>query len=333
MDRTKAILICLSCILWGCTHRSNDFYQRAINYVIPLVDSGYIVDDYIHLYELATNDSNSVYEISGMNSPFSRPEYPSKIIREKGKYFCFTELDEPELSAKQVYKLTNQYNATFESSNLDFWLLGISKYKKDRVLIKDSTVRVRLIEYSDLWPYLSGGKPNDNALFMCLSSHNLVLSRSDTLIPDSLIFYIQEVSGEIDIYNRTDSAFVFFPDNQGRTYTVVNGIDTLELFIQESFPVEVAPHDSQTLHYVSKKNKSFFQNLSTNHTWDALYRLFSDSTFCFLKANGENVSIRLLHNDFRISSKIMDDSGKVLDELWNERVFNKEERLQRFFSY
>ena len=40
--------------------------------------------------------------------PFSRPEYPSKIIKEKGKYFCFTELDEPELSAEQVYKLTNQ---------------------------------------------------------------------------------------------------------------------------------------------------------------------------------------------------------------------------------
>ena len=79
MDRIKAVLICLPCILLGCTHRSNDFYHRTINYIIPLVDGGYIVDDYIHLYGLATNDSNSVYEISGMDSPFSRPEYPSKV--------------------------------------------------------------------------------------------------------------------------------------------------------------------------------------------------------------------------------------------------------------
>ena len=67
MDRIKAVLICLPCILLGCTHRSNDFYHRTINYIIPLVDGGYIVDDYIHLYGLATNDSNSVYEISGMD--------------------------------------------------------------------------------------------------------------------------------------------------------------------------------------------------------------------------------------------------------------------------
>lgn len=332
MGRIKVILICLSCVLWGCTHRPNDFYQRAIDYVIPLVDSGYIIGDYIHLYELAMNDSNSVYEISGMDSPFSRPEFPSRIVKEKGKYFCFTELDEPELSVEQVYKLTNQCNATFESSNLDLWFLGISKYEKDGVLIKDSTVRVRLVEYSELWPYLSGGKPNGKGLFMCLSSHNLVLSGSDTLNSDSLKFYIGEVSGEINIYNRTDSAFVFFPDNQGRTYIVVNGTDTLELSIQESFPIEIAPYDSQTLHYVSKKNKPFFQNLSINHTWDALYRLLSDSTFCLLKTNGKNESIRLLHNDFRISSEVMGDSGKIIDELWNERVFDKEERSQRFFG-
>lgn len=58
--------------------------------------------------------------------------------------------------------------------------------KKDGILIKDSTVRVRLIEYAELWPYLSGGKPNGKGLFMCLSSHNLVLSGSDTLNSDSL---------------------------------------------------------------------------------------------------------------------------------------------------
>jgi len=51
-----------------------------------------------------------------------------------------------------------------------------------------------------------------------------------------------------------------------------------------------------------------------------------------LKTNGKNESIRLLHNDFRISSEVMDDSGKILDELWNERVFDKEERSQRFFG-
>lgn len=332
MDKRKVILICLSCIFAGCIHKPDNVYQKAIDYVMPLVDSGLIVDDYIHFYELAMNDSNSIYEVSGMTCPFSRPEYPSKIIKQKGKFFCFTKLDEPELSAEQVYKLTNQCDATFEFSSWDLWFLGISKYKRDRVLIKKSEVRDGLIEYSDLWPYLSGGKPNKKDFFMCLSSHNLTVLKPDSLACDRLKFNIRNISGEIDIYNRTDSTIVVSPDNQNKTFAIVNGLDTLEFFIRESYPLKISSNDSQTLHYVSKENKSFFQKLPSNRTWDILYKLLSDSTFCFLKINGRDNSFRLLHNDFRSSSELIDDSGEVLQELWNGGVFDKDERLQRFFG-
>ena len=49
MKRKEIILFGLLWLLIGCTHKTNDIdiYQRAIGYVMPLVDSGYIVDKYI----------------------------------------------------------------------------------------------------------------------------------------------------------------------------------------------------------------------------------------------------------------------------------------------
>lgn len=332
MNKKNIISICLSCILIGCAHKPDNFYQRAIEHIMPLVDSGYIVDNYIHFYELATNDSNSIYEVSGMKGPFSRPEYPSKIIKQKGKFFCFTELDEPELSVEQVYELTNQYDRTLDCSNLDIWFLGISKYNKNAVLKKDSAIRVKLITYTKLWPYLSGAKPKNNNFFMCLSSHDLVVSTPDSLVADSLKYYINKISGEIDIFNRSDSTIILSANNENKAYAVVNGHDTLDLIIRETLPLKIKPNDYQTLHYVSSDNYSFFQKLPSNRTWNALYKLLSDSTFCFLKINEKNSFNRLMHNSFRVSSELKNDSGTVLQEIWNDGTFDKQDRLERFLN-
>lgn len=63
-------------------------YQRAIGYAQSLVDSGYITDDYVQLYELKTSEFSSIYSIFGTDTPISdAPEYPSRIVKVGEKVF------------------------------------------------------------------------------------------------------------------------------------------------------------------------------------------------------------------------------------------------------
>lgn len=129
MDRKGIVVLGLLWLLLGCVYRPNDepdMYQRAIRYAQSLVDSGYITNDYIHLYELQTNGSSSIYSIFGSDGPNAGySEYPSQIIKINEKYFCFTELDEPELSVEQIYRITNVYDAGLVMCESDIWFLGI----------------------------------------------------------------------------------------------------------------------------------------------------------------------------------------------------------------
>ena len=190
MNQKGIILLSLLVLFLGCIQRSDDAYRRAIGYIMPLVDSGYISDDYIHLYEMGMNDSNSIYTIFGSNSPVSNfTEFPSKIVKSGGKYFCFVKLDEPELSVEQVNRITNCYNdIEMGYPNSDIWYMGISKYKNSGVIIKQSQDAWDMIDYSELWPYLSGGQPERKEFYMCLMSHDMILSRPNLLCVDSLKF-------------------------------------------------------------------------------------------------------------------------------------------------
>jgi len=57
----------------------------------------------------------------------------------------------------------------------------------------------------------------------------------------------------------------------------------------------------------------------------SLYKILSDSTFSFLKINGEAKTIRLLHKDSP-THYIRNDSGEILKTFRNKGVFDKEKR-------
>ncbi|WP_294609097.1 Imm65 family immunity protein [uncultured Bacteroides sp.] len=335
MNMNKKGIALLSLLIWllGCIQRPDDVYQRAIGYVMPLIDSGYITDNYIHLYEMGMNDSSSIYTIFGSDSVISNfTEFPSKIVMSGGKYFCFVELDEPELSVEQVNRITNCYNDIgIGYPNSDIWYMGISKYKDNGVLIKQSQDAWDMVDYPELWPYYSGGQPDRTDFYMWLVSHDMVLSKSDSLFTDNFKFYIRNIYGKIEVYNKSDSTIILASDVPDKA-CVVSGHDTLMLALRDSLPFEIAPNSLCVLHYESEQNDSFFQKLPTKNTWMSLYELLSDSTYCFLKINGESKTIHLLHNDFQSSSKIVDDSGNVLKRIWNEGIFDKDKRRARFWG-
>lgn len=62
MDKKGIVVFSLLWLLSGCIRKPNDvdMYQRAIGYAQSLVDSGYITDDYVQLYELK-QVSSAVY--------------------------------------------------------------------------------------------------------------------------------------------------------------------------------------------------------------------------------------------------------------------------------
>ena len=102
------------------------------------------------------------------------------------------------------------------------------------------------------------------------------------------------------------------------------------LSLKDSLPIEIPANHSLILRYKSKENSSFFQKLPCKNTWMSLYKLLGDSTFSLLKINGEAKTIRLLHGDPPFSY-LRDDSDEFLKEFWNEGIFDKEQRRQRFW--
>lgn len=332
MDRTRIIFFSLLWLFSGCMHRPDiDMYQNAIGYAQSLVDSGYITNNYIQLYELSTTEFSSVYSVFGTDVPNSNEtEYPSRIIKVGEKYFCFTELDEPELSVEQIYCITNVYDAGLGLPDNDIWFLGISKKENVGAMVKNSPDVEDFSDYSELWPYHSGGQPETCDFYMRLLTHDMILSDPAYLESDSLKFHIKKICGKIYVANKTESPVILSPDFLGKTFIVANGSDTLILSLQDSLPIEIPAHFFSTLHYESKENSSFFQKLPCKTTWMSLYKLLSDSTFSLLRVNGEVKTIRLLHHDLPFSN-LKDDSGKKVKEFWNEGIFDKDERRKRFW--
>lgn len=331
MNNKGIIVFCLLWLLSSCAHRPDDIYQRAIEYAQSLVDSGYITDEYIQLYELRTNDSGSIYSIFGTDSPNSDcTEYPSRIIKVGEKYFCFTELDEPELSVEQIYRITNVYDAGFGFRSNDIWFLGISKYKNAGAMVKRSPDVDFLFDYPELWPYFSGRQPERHDFYMWLFTHDMILTDPVYLESDSLKFHIKKLVGWIYVANKTDFRVVLSSDFLGRGFVVANGSDTLMLALKDSLPIVIPANNSLILRYESKENNSFFQNLPYKNTWMYLHGLLGDSTFSLLRINGEAKNIRLLYGG-PSSNTLKSDSGETLKEFWNEGIFDKEQRRQRFW--
>lgn len=93
-------------------------------------------------------------------------------------------------------------------------------------------------------------------------------------------------------------------------YAVINGPDTLKLVLRDSLPVAIAPHDFKSLKYDSEPPHSFLQNLPDKDIWMSMYKLFSDSTFCFLNINNIPQKFRIMHNDAVYSSDLRDSLSK-----------------------
>ncbi|SHI36547.1 Imm65 family immunity protein [Bacteroides stercorirosoris] len=337
MKKREILLFSLLWLFSGCMSRPSDIdiYQKAIGYIMPLVDSGCITKEYVHIYEHSENDSNSVYSFFEGDDPFANfAEFPSKIIKVRGRYFCFIELDEPELSLEQINRITNRDNDVVLNCldvNGDIWFMGVSKYANDGAVVKRTPDVDYIIDYAELWPYFSGGHPVERNFYMCLYNHNVVLSDPKYLESDSLKFHIKKVCGYIYVANKTDSTVFLSPNVFDKTFIVANGTDTLLFSLHDSLPVKIAANGLRALHYESKENSSFFQRLPCENAWMALYRLLSDSTYCLLKINNEAKAIRLLHHDNH-ANLLINDSGKTLKTIWNEGVFDKDKRNSRFFS-
>lgn len=102
------VYVILFILLGGCVSPSFspvEIHQRVAEQVKVLIDSGYLQTPYIEINEVLSNDSSIIYSIKGADSPGSDgAELPSKVMTYKGKYLCFIELDEQEMSRTELFE-------------------------------------------------------------------------------------------------------------------------------------------------------------------------------------------------------------------------------------
>ena len=343
----KLVYVVLLIILGGCISPSpslEDIHQRVAKQVEVLIDSGYLLTTYIEIDEVFSTDSNSLYYIGESDSPGSDgAELPSRVIKYKERYLCFIELDEPEMSRTELFERGFVSDSNFHE-NLCLnrgrdWLLALRKYEDKHILVKMLPNYYRLFEYPELWSYFSGDIPQEKTALMGLTSHDIIVPSSHIpdlfeLEIDSLKNYVERFSGEIFVRNQTDSVLLLSRNSaRSMCYAVINGPDTLKLVLRDSLPVAIAPHDFKSLKYDSEPPHSFLQNLPDKDIWMSMYKLFSDSTFCFLNINNIPQKFRIMHNDAVYSSDLRDSLSKRVRYIYNKGVYDKEERIRRFFKW
>ena len=129
-------------LLGGCVSPSFspvEIHQRVAEQVKVLIDSGYLQTPYIEINEVLSNNSSIIYSIKGADSPGSDgAELPSKVMTYKGKYLCFIELDEQEMSRTELFEKGIVADSNFhENLHLDDgWVLALRKYENGSTLVK-----------------------------------------------------------------------------------------------------------------------------------------------------------------------------------------------------
>lgn len=347
----KCRLFFLLILLGGCISPSTsleEVHQRAVDQIALLVDSGYLQTQYIEVMERVSNDSSVIYLVSASDSPASSSdELPSRVIKYKDKYFCFIELKEPEMSRTELYEKGIVSDSTFWCNehvcDEGHWLLALRKYEDKHTIVKTRVEVNYITEYHDILPYLSGGSTFGRPLLMAFQEHNIavpdsLLPQLDNLEVDSLKHYIERFFGVIQLKNQTDSTIVLSNnDMNDLSYAVVNGADTLKFFLRDSLPIVIEPHGTNYPRFDSESPRKFLQKLPEQDVWMSMYKLFSDSTFCFLKVNGVPTNFRILHDDTNFFNYIVVDSEAQKDNIrdkwrifYNKGVYDKEQRGCRF---
>lgn len=329
-------------VIVGCTQPTiNNVQKVAETQAKLLVDSGYIENKFVILYELSVNGSNYIYILGDSKSPVSDAplELPSKIISYKDKFICFIERDEPEMNVNEVLEMTGYSDNPFvESGYIQKWFLGISMDTQKKTLVNYIWEDDKgLLDETALWPYFSGytkGVP----VQMCVRSNDAKVNISPywSMNADSVrkksFDYIENLYGKIYLKNNTDSTVCLSTDSY-KHYAIVDEQDTLYLSLRDSLPFVLAPHERRVAWYDSKPNKPFFDKLSLKEDpWEYLYNLFGSSTYCLMKINQEGHRTRVMHfgtDEFELT----DADNKRLFHILRPGVYDKDERGMRNVHY
>ena len=109
-----------------------EIHQRVADQVKILIDKGHLSAPYIEIYESFSNDSNVFYYISNLDSPGSE---------NKGRYFCFIELDEPEMTRTELFEKGIVSDSNFQENEYlgdssIYWMLALRQHENVQTLIK-----------------------------------------------------------------------------------------------------------------------------------------------------------------------------------------------------
>lgn len=332
----------------GCTRPTLSKVQQMVEAQVRLlVDSGLIANKYVVLSELAINDSNHIYRINDSDCPADLEyyNYPSKVIQYKDKYLCFVELDEPQMSADKMIKLTGYSGNLGEESGVgDRWLFAFSKFGEKKTLVNVSNVwGVDILDLTELWPYLSG-YVKKYPVQMAVMSHDIELASGCHLIVSAdsikqdLFNYLEHcfnnIHGKMYLKNNTDSTVCLSSDTEMH-YAVVNGWDSLYLSLCDTLPIVLKPYERKIIEYKSMPKQAVFLKYITSEKdpWEYLYNLFCHSTYCLMNVNQEDLKTKVMSYDinnygFKVD---FDYHSKVTFRIVNRGMYDKKVgEMQRF---
>lgn len=214
----------------------------------------------------------------------------------------------------------------------------VSEQGEKKILVDYPDENVNEEPYLDnreLWPYVSG-YVKDWPVQMGVISHNIEIYPHPYLplnvdsIRHELFADIKSVYGEMYLKNNTDST-VYLSSDTDKHYVIANQGYSLYFSLCDSLPIVLKPHQSKEIRYRSIPLQGhFFKNLvAKEHPWENFSNLFSESTYCLLKINQEDLKIRVMN--FYVPSEFKVTAGKddYLLRILPPGIYDKEAREKR----
>ena len=301
--------------VWNCAGLSkagkDKVWRTVEKEARALIDDGQMDLQYVVLYELAINDSNSFYLIKDSYIPAYEYNYPFKIISYRNKQLCFVGLYESPMSINEMLRQSGYSpNINMESGVGREWVLVVSNAGKVRKLLASHSRNY--FNVPDLEPYFSGyveGCP----IQIGIMSHDIKLGNTYiSMNVDSLKQHLlwskyqncitRKVYGEISLKNRTNSTLCLSSADSLLRHCVVvnpNSNDSLYFTLLDSLPIVLNPAEQRVVKYESLPRQDvFFQNLiQEEEPWDYFYDLFCRSAYNLMKVNGEEKRFRVMYDD------------------------------------
>lgn len=292
-----------------CSCREHNFapdYYTVLHEVERMIDERCFPQKYVLLYVISSNRTGSIYEIKNGNMPFwgGLGTLPTDIQRYGDTFICLMNPYHKSLSMKEIATVTGVNLASVEGllEEEKFYLLGVTSDGRQFTLIPGELSWKPYYRYPPLWRYVLSGYDTTHVPRFINLGYTLQVDDRFRSVED-LRKCLKGISMGMFYYTSpTDTGFL---SGDNHFFATINGEDTLKYAIY---------NDALQVYWTDVSvGTDFLKKLPATDTWDRLYEIIRDSTFCFEQEGNRYIKTAVPFFENTGAYEVRNDSAAIME--------------------